>query len=85
VLQEEERVGTSEDGVLISTSEAALRRAQVTEEEWELRERRHHVVADALTKSVPTPALECNHSVLDDGTLYILRSYPPSHFRRIGG
>ena len=53
VLREEERVGIAEDGVLSSTREAALRRAQVTEEEWELRERRHHVVADALTKSVP--------------------------------
>ncbi len=53
VLREEERVGIAEDGVLSSTREAALRRSQVTEEEWELRERRHHVVADALTKSVP--------------------------------
>ena len=33
VLREEERVGIAEDGVLSSTREAALRRAQVAEEE----------------------------------------------------
>jgi hypothetical protein len=49
-LREEERVGRAEDGVLSSTREAALRRAQVAEEERELRERlrRFNCEADAL-------------------------------------
>ena len=49
-FKEEERVGRAEDGVLSSTREAALRRAQVAEEERELRERlrRFNCEADAL-------------------------------------
>ena len=50
VLRKEERVGRAEDGVLSSTREAAVRRAQVAEEERELRERlrRFNCEADAL-------------------------------------
>ena len=52
MLLEEERVGRREDGVVTvsSTREAALRRAQVAEEERELRERlrRFNCEADAL-------------------------------------
>ena len=49
-MQEEEGVGIAEDGVLSSTREAALRRAQVAEEERERRERlrRFNCEADAL-------------------------------------
>jgi hypothetical protein len=49
-LRKEERVGRAEDGVLSSTREAAVRRAQVAEEERELRERlrRFNCEADAL-------------------------------------
>jgi hypothetical protein len=49
-LEEEERVGRGEDGVLSSTREAALIRAQVAEEELERRERlrRFNCEADAL-------------------------------------
>ena len=56
VLLEEERVGRREDGVVTvsSTREAALRRAQVAEEERELRERlrRFNCKADALDAQV---------------------------------
>ena len=50
VLREEVRVGRAEDDVLSSTREAAVRRAQVAEEERELRERprRFNCEADAL-------------------------------------
>jgi hypothetical protein len=49
-LREEVRAGRAEDGVLSSTREAAVRRAQVAEEERELRERlrRFNCEADAL-------------------------------------
>ena len=47
VLREEERVGRAEDGVLTSTREAALRRAQVAEELRE-RLRRFNCEANAL-------------------------------------
>ncbi len=57
VLLAEERVGRREDGVvkvMSSTREAALRRAQVAEEERELRERlrRFNCEADALDAQV---------------------------------
>ena len=53
-MREEERVGRAEDGVLNSTRKAALRRAQMAEEERELRGRlrRFKCEADAVDAQV---------------------------------